>query len=957
MVRRRPYSPRFAQREDEKPSFDPAEREIAWKAITAFRTMLPSIRSFARVVSDNPKLDVQITTQRPYTKGNVIYIQPPLALGRDLTHDRPCCGRRAANGKQLCPACQTNEVINFTLYHEVGHVFFDSQALMTGKEVLRTENLLREWHDPSVCSHPYQIPARWSGTAMELLNEVNPYLPLIFNCFEDTRVNEATFLARPGLRGVFDANIDRLMEEGAEISPGIWKRWIDEPLDAQFTIGLFLTSSSHYVEGRLHEDVVKALRSPKISAICDRAASCTSALKVFYLSIEAFLEAQHLGYCVVPKCEPVPHLPGPPPPEDEAGNSDETSDDTSSEGSAESNSDSSDSAEEDNSEGGDQANDDSQVGKSEEQTEQDGTNQNPTDEVSDDDPDSGNDGSEGGTSEVSGDDGDGMDSDEEASTDPGKSDEASDSSDGAGDGGSDDEGEHSGAASSVGSELDSDEAHESSESSPERPSQSDKNGVSPGKLDPNGGNLDNSERGNISPENDGSRVGESDDDGSSSNEQAPVNEDAEDAEDAEEAFDEEECDHVGEYECSRCGADLTLLDDNPWDTPGMDDMQPVEGVNDGPNGPVDGLEPVTPRHGTPDDAATAVGRFLMHPLSDHESGGLLDDMAGGDIEALMGSSEHEDMKEMLAELVKVAASQCEFFAKDSAEVEGVEYPSYPDKRVRWDITDFSREIRTSREQIIKSVMPSEDLIGSATQHMRKIFQDNLMVRRNRGLKAGRLDMRSLARRAPVQDDRIFGKRIKPRDKSYAVLLGIDCSGSTDNVERNAKIKRAAMAQAEVLTRLGIPWAGYAHTAFQCKLDNSFRFNKMDGMYSVYLLPFKTAGEPWTDLGREKLSAIRPLSENLDGHTLEQYINKLLAVEAEERILFYYTDGQMPAANYSEELEILTAQCKRADDKGIHLMGVGINTDSPKQYGMDTVEVNSDEDIALVIKQLERRLSK
>jgi hypothetical protein len=64
---------------------------------------------------------------------------------------------------------------------------------------------------------------------------------------------------------------------------------------------------------------------------------------------------------------------------------------------------------------------------------------------------------------------------------------------------------------------------------------------------------------------------------------------------------------------------------------------------------------------------------------------------------------------------------------------------------------------------------------------------------------------------------------------------------------------------------------------------------------------------------------------------------------------------MPAANKDEEQDILEEEIKLCQQRGITLLGVGINTDSPKAYGMDTVRIDSDEDIIKVVEQLDRRL--
>ena len=50
------------------------------------------------------------------------------------------------------------------------------------------------------------------------------------------------------------------------------------------------------------------------------------------------------------------------------------------------------------------------------------------------------------------------------------------------------------------------------------------------------------------------------------------------------------------------------------------------------------------------------------------------------------------------------------------------------------------------------------------------------------------------------------------------------------------------------------------------------------------------------------------------------------------------------------------------DRRLHLIGVGVGTDSPKEYGLDTIEVPDDEDsreygLELVVSGLGERIAK
>jgi cobalamin biosynthesis protein CobT len=123
-----------------------------------------------------------------------------------------------------------------------------------------------------------------------------------------------------------------------------------------------------------------------------------------------------------------------------------------------------------------------------------------------------------------------------------------------------------------------------------------------------------------------------------------------------------------------------------------------------------------------------------------------------------------------------------------------------------------------------------------------------------------------------------------------------------------------------------------------------------------MLEIKSPDQPWDKSAKTRLANIPPIYENYDGHNLE-FLRKVLDARTEtKRGIIYYTDGEMPAANGPEELVILQTELTNCRRKGYITLGVGINTDSPRQYGLDTVQVDSDDDIQLVIDQLGRKIT-
>jgi hypothetical protein len=244
----------------------------------------------------------------------------------------------------------------------------------------------------------------------------------------------------------------------------------------------------------------------------------------------------------------------------------------------------------------------------------------------------------------------------------------------------------------------------------------------------------------------------------------------------------------------------------------------------------------------------------------------------------------------------------------------------------------------------------ESVLGPALLKMRAVFADNKRSGAQKHLKSGRINSRVLGRRAHFEDERLFKRKLLPRKKDYFVQIGWDISSS--NFGSNIKLgKRAIMAQATLLSRIGVEFSIIAHSGNYDK-PAMFRTEGMD--LEVYHL--KDADEPFNSEIKKRISEIGPDAANLDGHALE-YLRKCVDKRTEtDRIILYYSDGKMPAENYDEELVILRREISICKQRGYTLLGVGIRTDSPTKHGLDTVEVNEDADIVHVVRQLERRLS-
>lgn len=246
------------------------------------------------------------------------------------------------------------------------------------------------------------------------------------------------------------------------------------------------------------------------------------------------------------------------------------------------------------------------------------------------------------------------------------------------------------------------------------------------------------------------------------------------------------------------------------------------------------------------------------------------------------------------------------------------------------------------------------------------------------LERGRLHGSKLAR-APMGNRRVFRRVDKAAKRSYSVLIGVDLSGSTGasapgGGEVIDRIVELAYRQAELLHKAGIPFAVVGHTGWS--RDDFPHLNSADkatiravtgGQRSttdLYLA--KGFKEKWAEATQLAVCSWDAGAKNLDGQTMKHYIRMLSKQRATDRLLLYYTDGQMPAEDGERQQVILETELKRAHawakrkHDRLKVIGVGYGCDDPKKYGLDTILVDSaapvDEQVKQVVEGLAQRIT-
>lgn len=894
---------------------DQTREQRAWNAIKEFNKLTPTLTSFARALTGDSKVVVRAHPTQSMTDGRVIHIAPPIAFGDRLDHQRPLCETRDPVTRiKLCLACAARELLMRRTFHEISHIIFKSMDKPLAYLRARVIKMINEWHPADACDHQLEaLPkARAARNYLELGGAFSSYVVGLNRVYEDARVDSKMYRVRPGLKTPTEASMHHTFTRGIERPDGT-VFWRDTKLEAQITIGLLLLGMGLDVhEGWLSDEARQHLEDPKLKELSERALFAGSAANAFELALDVFLYLQDVGLLVVPKCRKTPPLPQPP--------------------------------SEENSRDSDPGDGDAEKSSKGEESSDDSTDGDPADDEStgfgEPGPEQGDSGDEDAEPGPRADDPSSDEFDNEDSTRDGDDRE---------DGDSTDESDEAGVSSGDEDEESADEGEDSDSlgDGDDDQSAAEKSEAKPGDLDPGEEPLGMDEESADGNSNNESAGGDADDSSGESDDDGP------DGGSAAQGFD------PAQESSTDPGVE-------PTDSDGDFDLE--EGpVEDGERTAVEeagagDIEQVAPPS-SPDvkgeevwedeNPDTEVIAVEVVDLLDQFHGHGDEDKVDAEILGEDPVSPWEQDEER--EAISRAVQQAPIFDTFSGAVGGLQVITYPDQAMAWGHPD-PEVVGLQNLPAPEDFMPHERIIGRTLLEARVVFTENKRAKHQRGLKSGRVSSGLLGRRAAIEDPRLFQKKRVPGKRDYEFLIGVDVSGSTRMNGRIERIKRSVFAQAELLNRLNVKFAIYAHTGGWDRNNPwAYSYAARRGMYEVWLLKVKGVEEPWSLQTRTRLAHLNPLIENLDGHTIEFYRKQLEKSRATDRVLLYYTDGAMPAANKYEELGILQRELLELDRKGIVKLAVGINTDSPSKHGFDTVQVDSDEDLSKVVAQLKRYL--
>ena len=958
--------------------------ERAQRAVKVFRSMQFSLTSYARAITGQQNVKVEVGKAGAYTDGNIIYFQPPIRLGDDLQHDRLVCDQRNKDGLLICEACSVREEVLVNIYHEIAHIAFGSFAKVSEED--KKDALERAMKENGAGERARELSHVDSFFA--LAGYVSPYLPFLVNAIEDARVDSRMFEARKGIRKMLQADTYAIMLEGNTNLEGEHSEWRDAELNMQASLACYLAGAK-YVDWQqhLHPKVGQDFKDEQLSALIDQINYSDNVSDSYYLSFPLVSRLRELGYFKTEEeqqeeeqedettgSEAGEHESGeeqdnPGESGDDDGGSESDDSSQASEGGNQSGEVSDDSNE--SSEGADDS--DSNQG-SQDSSETSGESEESSAEVDSgdsngDEPDSSCDESDGESGGDRG-DSDGQSKEEGAGNDSSGEGEGREGGAGSESGSTDGVPEDSGEESSEersgkrsGASSDESEAENDNEGGCSGGSSSDVLSGEPGAGEqgqPDSRNSsqeasteDREDRGTSgtwsdAKESEDNRTGdepEIDDEGRDRDESAgdSGDRDSNEAEVEHSAGDSEAATESGNPDSGSDGStegcevsrdsSQSEPDDrsNHGDHVEEEDAGEAELIETGPD-EGHGIEvdsTPAPEYGTPDTFYST--SQVLHDKN--------------------LKSKKEDSKEEKA-AITVAVLQGQYFETPSQRVLGVvEYDRNSEEDNCLNVWQKISEKEAIEFGVKCDTKVSEAILGPSLLKLRRVFSDNKNSKMERNRRSGKVNAKVLGKRAWSGDDRLFQKKRVPGKKDYAVIIALDVSSSTLG-SNLALIKRAAMAQAELCHRLGVDFAVYAHNAFIEKDENDKRIhNFVMGVYHI-----KDFNEPWNDAAKAGLDNICGLNGNLDGHAVEYFRKRLDEVEATDKIIMYYTDGKMPAANAKEELVILQRELKTITRLGYVMLGVGIRTDSPTRHGLDTVQVDDDADLVKVVTHLGKRLS-
>lgn len=277
--------------------------------------------------------------------------------------------------------------------------------------------------------------------------------------------------------------------------------------------------------------------------------------------------------------------------------------------------------------------------------------------------------------------------------------------------------------------------------------------------------------------------------------------------------------------------------------------------------------------------------------------------------------------------------------------------------------DFSKAIykpATHKDMIITpkplaNYANIEKIIRDTKQHYGELYSRMVRVYKQllpapkRMQPKGSLECSRVYRAVVLDDQDVFirKQRVNKFDVSFQLL--VDLSGSMDGEKVRSAVESVILFS-QVLNSLGIPFEITGFTAMGSAMDGAHNWdtghNRFCPLRNYIFKPFNERLS-WQLFGRLEgiFTGGIPLIENVDGESVDWAAKRLVQQRTKKKILMVFSDGQ-PASG--DPYALLNRHLKETVTKwssSISIIGIGIQTDSVKEFYPKYAVINKLDDLA------------
>lgn len=228
-------------------------------AVKEFNRIRFNLSGFASAMAGK-RVEVKASVNT-YTTGDVIYIRPQMALASRPDHDRINCEKLGDDYQMICPGCQRIEELYSDLYHELGHIIFNSLnwEVQPKEYAQQVRELGIKYWDENFGNFLYnKMQDNGHCQSVDIARNLDPTIGAGWNFFEDYRMEECVGLVRPGFITMTWNTTETIIRSGD---------WQSESIDKQLHVVWFFAHQGHNVEEFFSPEVTKPVR--EFIAECD----------------------------------------------------------------------------------------------------------------------------------------------------------------------------------------------------------------------------------------------------------------------------------------------------------------------------------------------------------------------------------------------------------------------------------------------------------------------------------------------------------------------------------------------------------------------------------------------------------------------------------------------------------------------------------------------------------------